>query len=74
MPSAASRRAGPSIPWRWLLPLLAAVASACGNGPPDVDIDIGLDPPPCAAAGNPAACRLHRALDNQYTEPNTRDN
>jgi len=55
------------------MPLLAVALSACAGGPPDISIGIGLDPPPCAAAGNPSACRLHRELSGDYTQPNARD-
>jgi hypothetical protein len=55
-----------------LIPLIAASLSACGDGPPNITIGIGLDPPPCAAAGNPSACRMQRTLDGEYSQPNVR--
>jgi len=66
-------RRRPPRPLCALMPLLAVALSACAGGPPDISIGIGLDPPPCAAAGNPSACRLHRELSGDYTQPNARD-
>lgn len=55
-----------------LLPLLALSLSACEAGGPGLTIGIGLDPVPCAAAGNPSACRMQRDLAGEYTQPNAR--
>jgi hypothetical protein len=52
--------------------LFATSLSACAEDVGGITIGIGMDPPPCAAAGNPSACRMQRDLNGAYPDPNGR--